>query len=96
MTVLGAALIFFIRHQSNKRLVQSSLGFAAGIMIAASIWSLLIPAMEHAQNLGMNKLLPALGGFSLGALFLFAIDKCMPHIHPPRAIMMVRSYSFLR
>ncbi len=82
MTVLGAALIFFIRHQSNKRLVQSSLGFAAGIMIAASIWSLLIPAMEHAQNLGMNKLLPALGGFSLGALFLFAIDKCMPHIHP--------------
>ena len=82
MTSLGASLIFVIKGQPHKRLMQISLGFAAGIMIAASIWSLLIPAMDHAESLGMNKLLPSCGGFVLGALFLFTIDKCLPHIHP--------------
>ncbi len=82
MTSLGAALIFAIKDQPHKRLVQISLGFAAGIMIAASIWSLLIPAMNQAEHLGINKLLPSCIGFILGALFLFIVDKGLPHIHP--------------
>ena len=51
-------------------------------MLAAAVWGLLMPAMEHAQKLGINKMIPACGGFLLGALFLFAIDKCLPHLHP--------------
>ena len=82
MTSLGAALIFAIKDQPHKRLVQISLGFAAGIMIAASIWSLLIPAMNQAEHLGINKLLPSCIGFILGALFFFIVDKGLPHIHP--------------
>ena len=59
-----------------------SLGFAAGIMIAASVWSLLIPAIDKAQELGQIPALPAAGGFILGALFLLTLDHLMPHLHP--------------
>ena len=58
------------------------LGFAAGVMIAASVWSLLIPSMEQAKELGMPEWLPAGGGFVLGGLFLLALDKALPHLHP--------------
>lgn len=82
MTSLGAAMVFLFKKDMPDRIQRIFLGFAAGVMIAASVWSLLIPAIEHAENLGQNGLLPAAGGFILGALFLFALDNLLPHLHP--------------
>ena len=82
MTSLGAATIFFIRKDIKQDLQSIFLGFAAGVMIAASVWSLLIPAMEQAQALGMVAWLPAAGGFVLGAVFLLLLDHLLPHLHP--------------
>ena len=82
MTSLGAATIFFIRKDIKQDLQSVFLGFAAGVMIAASVWSLLIPAMEQAQALGMVAWLPAAGGFVLGAAFLLLLDHLLPHLHP--------------
>lgn len=81
-TALGAAVVFFFRGEINPRFQQMFLGFAAGVMIAASVWSLLIPAIEMASEKGGNGLLPAAGGFLLGGLFLFALDRLLPHLHP--------------
>lgn len=80
MTCLGAATVFFFRNAVPGIFHQIFLGFAAGVMIAASIWSLLIPAIERVQ--GMPGWIPAACGFMLGALFLLGLDHLIPHLHP--------------
>lgn len=81
-TALGAALVFFFRKEVNENVQRVFLGFAAGVMIAASVWSLLIPGIEMAEEQGTPGWIPASGGFLLGALFLVALDRLLPHLHP--------------
>lgn len=81
MTTAGAAMVFFFR--SDRKLMHHIfLGFAAGVMIAASVWSLLNPAIEQAEELGQIGWIPAAGGFLLGVAFLLALDTFLPHLHP--------------
>ena len=82
MTALGAAMVFLFRRTVSPNLHRIMLGFAAGVMIAASMWSLLIPAIEEAQALGLPGWLPAAGGSALGILFLVAMDGLLPHLSP--------------
>ncbi len=82
MTILGASSVFLFRNRISPNVHRMALGFAAGIMIAASVWSLLIPAMEAAEDAGVASWLPAAGGFALGVLFLWALDEWLPHMHP--------------
>lgn len=82
MTTLGAAAIFLIKKDVKESFQSMFLGFAAGVMIAASVWSLLIPAMQQAEALGMMPWIPAAGGFVLGGLFLYGLDHLLPHLHP--------------
>lgn len=82
MTVLGSAAVFFFRRDMKPGIQSIFLGFAAGVMIAASVWSLLIPSMEQAEELGLAGWLVAGGGFVLGGLFLYALDRLLPHLHP--------------
>ena len=81
-TALGAATVFFFKKDIPHGMQRAFLGFAAGVMIAASVWSLLIPAMDMAQEAGGPAWLPAAGGFVLGAGFLLALDRVLPHLHP--------------
>lgn len=81
MTSLGAAVVFFFRRSMKESVHKAFLGFAAGVMIAASVWSLLIPAIEQAEENGGIGWIPAAGGFLLGALFLLLMDKLIPHLH---------------
>lgn len=81
MTSMGAALVFFFKRSISGKLQQIFLGFASGVMIAASIWSLLIPAMEEAEAMGQAAWIPSAGGFLLGALFLLGLDSLTPHLH---------------
>lgn len=80
-TILGAAMVFFFKKDMSHTLQKVFLGFAAGVMIAASVWSLLIPAMDMAESGGRNVLLSVGGGFVLGGLFLMALDRLLPHLH---------------
>jgi len=80
VTALGAAFVFF-NKTVNKRLLSGMLGFAAGVMVAASCWSLLIPSIALSEELGVIPWLPPVIGFLLGGLFLFTIDKILPHLH---------------
>jgi ZIP family zinc transporter len=80
VTALGAGLVFFFR-EIKKRVLDSMLGFAAGVMIAASYWSLLAPAIKMSESKGGNAWAPAVIGFLLGGAFLFAVDKLVPHLH---------------
>lgn len=80
-TALGAGCVFFMRRTPGDWLQRALTGFAAGVMTAASVWSLLIPAMEQASGLGQWAFLPALIGFWLGVLFLLALDRLIPHLH---------------
>ena len=82
MTCLGAAAVFFFRKSAPGKFQQIFLGFAAGVMIAASIWSLLIPAIEAAEADGKSGWIPAALGFALGVLFLLGLDHLIPHLHP--------------
>ena len=82
MTALGAASVFFFRKTISENVHRMALGLAAGIMIAASVWSLLIPAMEAAEEAGGAGWLPACGGFILGVAFLLLLDELLPHLHP--------------
>ena len=82
MTAAGAALVFLFRRQISPALHRVMLGFAAGVMIAASMWSLLIPAIEEAEAMGMVGWLPAAGGSALGIFFLLAMDHLLPHLSP--------------
>lgn len=81
-TGLGAACVFFLRGGMNQILQRALAGFAAGVMVAASIWSLLIPAMEQVEELGRWAFGPAALGFWAGVLFLLLLDKTIPHLHP--------------
>ncbi len=80
-TTLGAAMVFFMKKEINKKLERLLLGFAAGVMIAASIWSLLIPSMDMAEEQGVVTWIPAAIGFCLGIFFLLALDHLIPHLH---------------
>lgn len=80
VTALGAAMVFFFRT-IDKRVLNTMLGFAAGVMIAASVWSLLIPAIEMSEANGGIGWLPAVVGFLAGGLFLLTVDKLLPHLH---------------
>ncbi|MBF8983407.1 ZIP family metal transporter [Lutibacter sp. B2] len=80
VTALGASLVFFFKT-INKKVLNGMLGFAAGVMIAASFWSLLALAIEMAEELGQTAWLTAAIGFLGGGVFLFAVDKLLPHLH---------------
>ena len=80
-TGLGAACVFVMRDTLHTKVQRILTGFAAGVMVAASIWSLLVPAMEQAEAMGQWAFLPAVVGFWLGILFLLALDRTIPHLH---------------
>lgn len=80
-TTLGAATVLFLKNQLSVRVSHIFSGFAAGVMVAASIWSLIIPSMDLSSPLGKLSFIPALVGFWLGVLFLLAMDTITPHIH---------------
>lgn len=80
-TALGAAMVFFMKEAMSVRLQKLLLGFAAGVMIAASVWSLLIPAIEMAGAAGKTAWIPAVVGFLVGVGFLLALDTLIPHLH---------------
>ena len=80
-TMLGSAFVFFMKDEMSARLQKSLLGFASGVMVAASVWSLLIPAMEMEVNSGKWSVMPAAVGFLLGMGFLLLIDELTPHLH---------------
>ena len=80
-TVLGAAGVFFLKGKMNRALQRSLTGFAAGVMVAASIWSLIIPAIDQSEHLGKLAFLPAFIGIWGGFLFLLLLDQIIPHLH---------------
>ena len=84
-TVLGSACVFFLRGPLHPPVQKALLGFASGVMVAASIWSLLIPSMEQSAALGRLAFLPAAVGFLLGMAFLLALDHLLPHLHTDHA-----------
>lgn len=99
-TSLGAGCAFFLRKRLSDKLIRSLNGFGAGVMVAASVWSLLIPAMEQSESMGHFAFIPAVVGFWLGVAFLMALDHIIPQLHImshklegagrlPRTIMMV-------
>ena len=80
-TALGASAVFFMRRQLSDAVQRILTGFAAGVMVAASVWSLLIPTMEQAAWMGKLSFLPAFAGFWIGVLFLLGLDHLIPHLH---------------
>ncbi|MDR1563937.1 MAG: ZIP family metal transporter [Oscillospiraceae bacterium] len=86
MTCAGAGTVLVFKKESGEKAQKIFLGFAAGVMIAASVWSLLIPAIEEAEAAGMAGWIPAAAGFVLGGLFLLGLDKIIPHFHPKTGV----------
>ena len=80
-TALGSALVFFMKKELDARIQKMLSGFAAGVMIAASVWSLLIPSMDMSADRGKLAFVPAAVGFCLGMIFLLILDKTVPHMH---------------
>ena len=80
-TTLGAGMVFFMKGEMSARLQKLLLGFASGVMIAASVWSLLIPAIDMAEAAGGVAWVPALVGFLIGIGFLLLLDTLIPHLH---------------
>lgn len=80
-TVLGSACVLFMKKELNANVQRALVGFAAGVMVAASVWSLLIPAMEQSEAMGQWAFAPAVVGFWLGILFLLLLDHGIPHLH---------------
>ena len=80
-TSIGSALVFFLKGAMNRNLQRALSGFAAGVMVAASVWSLIIPAIDQSEQLGKFAFFPAFVGVWLGFLFLMAMDKVVPHLH---------------
>lgn len=80
-TSFGAACVFFMKNDMSERLSRILTGFAAGVMVAASIWSLLIPAMDQSEEMGKFAFVPAVAGFWGGILFLLLLDHIIPHLH---------------
>ena len=85
-TSLGSACVLFMRDRMNEMLQRALTGFAAGVMTAASVWSLLIPAMDYASSMGRLSFIPAVTGFLIGILFLLLLDHAVPHLHMNRAL----------
>lgn len=85
--------MLFTRHSVSARLQKALLGFAAGVMVAASVWSLIIPSMELSEHLGRMSWMPAAVGIMLGMLFLLALDSLVPHMHPTSSTPEGRSSS---
>lgn len=79
-TSMGALMVFFMKNQINPKVEKTLLGFASGVMIAASVWSLIIPAIEMAEEQGVIGWIPATIGFILGIIFLMIIDVIVPHL----------------
>jgi len=80
-TTIGAAFVFFLKGQMSRKLQRSLTGFAAGVMVAASVWSLIIPAMNQSEHMGKLAFIPAFVGVWLGFLFLLFLDSVIPHLH---------------
>jgi ZIP family zinc transporter len=80
LTAFGASFVFFFKNM-NRVVLDGMLGFTGGVMVAASFWSLLAPAIEMTQGEGFVKVIPAAVGFLLGAIFIFGLDKVLPHLH---------------
>ncbi len=80
-TALGSACVLFMKSTLNLLIQRALTGFAAGVMVAASIWSLLVPAMEQSQSMGKWAFVPAVAGFWIGILFLLFLDRTIPHLH---------------
>ena len=80
-TALGSACVFFMKRSLGDSVQRALAGFAAGVMVAASIWSLLIPAIEQSEGMGKLSFLPAFIGFWVGVLFLLLLDRLIPHLH---------------
>ncbi len=81
-TFAGASCVLFMRNNMGKLLEKVLLGFASGVMVAASVWSLLIPAIEMSESYGKFAFMPAAVGFAVGIAFLYGLDKLIPHLHP--------------
>ena len=84
MTTMGAAVVFFFAEEPRPQFQRAMLGFAAGVMTAASVWSLLLPAIEQAADFGVPGWLPAAAGLLLGVCFLSALDAALPHLRRGR------------
>lgn len=80
-TTLGAACVFFLKNEIKPLVQKSLLGFASGVMVAASVWSLLIPAIDMSEEMGRFAFFPAAVGFVMGILFLLLMDRIIPHLH---------------
>ena len=80
-TSLGSACVFFLRKTLNKQIQRALTGFAAGVMVAASIWSLLLPALEQSEGMGKLSFIPSVVGFWIGIFFLLFLDHVTPHLH---------------
>ncbi len=80
ITALGASMVFFVKTM-NRAVLDGLLGFTGGVMVAASFWSLLSPGIEMSPGTGFVKVIPSIIGFGLGALFIFGLDKILPHVH---------------
>lgn len=81
MTAAGASLVFLFRGAMHRKWFDGMLGFTGGVMVAASFWSLLAPSIEMSSGTGFLKVIPAVIGFGLGALFIFGLDRLTPHLH---------------
>lgn len=91
-TAAGAVCVLFVRNELKPQLQKSLLGFAAGVMVAASVWSLLIPAMDMSEHMGKMAFLPAAIGFIAGIAFLLILDRAIPHLHVGSDEIEVRKY----
>ncbi len=80
-TMLGSAMVFLMKNEMNKNIEKLLLGFASGVMISASIWSLMIPSIDMAEKQGKISWIPAVIGFILGIIFLLVLDSLIPHLH---------------
>ena len=80
-TALGSACVFLMKRKMNRQIERALTGFASGVMVAASIWSLIVPAMNQSEDMGRMSFLPAFIGFWIGILFLLFLDSVIPHLH---------------
>ena len=80
-TSLGSACVFLLKSSIEDKLQRALTGFAAGVMVAASVWSLIIPAIEMNRDNGSKAIIPVIVGFWIGILFIYGIDRLVPHLH---------------
>lgn len=85
-TCAGSACVFFMRGAMSLSIQRALTGFAGGVMVAASVWSLIIPSIEQSESMGTWSFVPAAAGFWLGIIVLFALDKLIPHLHPDSSV----------